>query len=70
MLQKDDYISRKLRSYLRDHEQTKDVWMLYSFKLDTIVYEDYKIIPNAIEAKALQLALIDWEEYVKDQESL
>lgn len=69
MINKDDFLSRKIRSYLKDHEETKHVWMNYCVVKDHLMFDEFHLaLPNAVEKRAFDLALIDWEEYLTSQE--
>jgi hypothetical protein len=69
VINKDDFLSRKIRSYLKEHEETSHVWMNYAFVKNSLMFDDFHLpTPNKIEQRAIDLALIDWEEYEQDHE--
>lgn len=69
MLDKDDYVSRKLRSYLKEKEEYQNTWHLYFYIKDTLIYEDWpKLQPTKTESGYITKALEDWKEYQKQHE--
>ena len=64
MLDKEDYISRKVRYYLSECEQCSNTWSLYCYIKDTLFYDEWVILNlKPYEQRALEKALEDWSDY-------
>lgn len=64
MLDKDDYVSRKFRSYLKEKTEYEENWNLYFYIKGTVVFDEWpKLNLNKTESKCLERALEDWKAY-------
>jgi len=71
MLSKEDYVSRKLRLYLKDKAGYEDTWPLYTFIKDTLFFDEWPLTTTKKEEiRALEQALEDWKVYINEYNEL
>jgi hypothetical protein len=67
MLDKDDFVSRKVRAYLKEAQGYEDKWYLYGVMKDTLFYDEWPVASlSTKEAKALAEAMDDWQVYTEN----
>lgn len=71
MLNKEDYVSRKIRFYLKDKAGYEDTWHLYGFIRDTLFFDEWPLTTSKKEEiRALEKALDDWKDYINEYNGL